>query len=207
MLERLLLKGWRKLIPITGIVILVGALMTFAPQFKDKNTDWRLLTWRYMATELVTDKYAVLGHGFGTPYFSYDLEQYLYSRISSTAMLERGKPDERYLSPPHNSFLTIMFSIGILPGLLMFIPYLYIGGDLRKTTGEIPKQNVFMMLSLVGLSVWAAFNVVLELPHSAGFFWLIYFTYLGLRSPVAESDSLSHKSVSNQEAPSIPGSR
>jgi len=34
----------------------------------------------------------------------------------------------------------------------------------------------------VGVSVWAGFNVVLELPHSSGFYWLIYFSLVYLFS-------------------------
>ncbi len=196
----LLLNGWKKLLPIAAMAILIVALMSFVPQFKDRNTDWRIFTWEYMVKELATDKYLILGHGFGTPYFSKDLENLLYSKISSTAMLESGKADERYLSPPHNSFLTIMFSIGILPGFLIFVPYFFIVVDASKTFREIPKESNYFMLMLVGLGVWAGFNVVLELPHSAGFFWLVYFTYWKLRAPDLHGLH-SPQRFSNQTAP------
>lgn len=174
------LAGWKKLFPVMGGIAIVIALLNFAPQFKDKNSDWRVLTWGYLLKELSVEYYGVLGKGFGAPYFSVALEEYLYKKISSTAIQERGKPDERYLSPPHNSFVTIFFSIGIIPGMLLFMPFRYILHDLRKTMKDITKINGLLLLSLIGLTVWTAFNVVLELPHAAGFFWFVYFSYWGL---------------------------
>ena len=177
----LILPGWKKLIPVMAGLVIVIVLINAAPQFKDKNSDWRVLTWGYLMKELTIDYHGILGKGFGVPYFSVALEKYLFDKISSTAIQERQRKDERYLSTPHNSFLTIFFSIGIIPGMLIFAPFRYIPGDLKKTLNDTPRLDSLLLLSLLGLAVWTSFNVVLELPHSAGFFWFIYFMYWGLK--------------------------
>lgn len=176
------LTAWRKLIPLLLGSIISLILVNKAPQFNDKNTAWRLLTWDYILSDLIKNDYGVIGKGFGAPYTNSELEIYLFDKISSTALQERGRPDERFISPPHNSFITMCFAIGILPALLIFIPYLKIFQPLIQPFDRNKKFYYLIMLSLIGLTIWSSFNVVLELPHSAGFFWLIYFTFWRLSS-------------------------
>ena len=38
------------------------------------------------------------------------------------------------------------------------------------------RNKLFLLLAFAGCFVWVSFNVILELPHSATYFWLIYFT-------------------------------
>jgi hypothetical protein len=172
------LRKWKKLIPIVGGLALTLVLINKAPQFNDSNSDWRLLIWEYQINDLIKNGYGVLGNGFGVPYVNQELEVYLFEKISSTALQEAGKPDERYLTPPHNSFVTICFAIGILPGLLVFAPYFRIPVIIFSDSDDRSQFKPFILLSLIGLTIWCSFNVVLELPHCAGFFWLVYFTFV-----------------------------
>ena len=106
-----------------------------------------------------------------------ELSQELASKLSSLEFKYRF--DEKYLSPMHNSFLTFAFHIGLLPSILILIPLgkasIYV---FRRNKIKGDKNKDFLILSFIGSSVWASFNVVLELPHSSAFYWLIYFSLI-----------------------------
>jgi hypothetical protein len=34
----------------------------------------------------------------------------------------------------------------------------------------------FLIYVLAGCVIWISFNVILELPHAASYFWLVFFT-------------------------------
>ena len=46
----------------------------------------------------------------------------------------------------------------------------------NRKSKEINQKKDFIVLALIGVIVWTNFHVVLELPHSSAFFWLIYFS-------------------------------
>jgi hypothetical protein len=154
-------------------------LLLKVDQFQDINARWRLLFWKHTLSEAITDRYAILGKGFGVPYADTEAEMYLWRETTSAAFVDNGDPRfERYFSSMHNSFITIMFAIGILPGMLVLAPFLLmIRRSITFGFTAMRLKEQFLMLSLIGASIWASFNMVLELPHSSGFFWLIYFSY------------------------------
>ena len=121
----------------------------------------------------------IIGNGFGVPFFDEEIIKKLFHDIGSTGFFGSDKPLEAYTSTAHNFFVTVVFSIGLIPAFLMLYPFFkslsfHFGGDAKGTTPDAR----FIFMALVGSTVWAAFNVVLELPHSAGLYWLIYFTCL-----------------------------
>ena len=77
----------------------------------------------------------------------------------------------------YNSFFTICFHTGFISLVLLLTPiknivkYFFI--DSSKTQPD--KNKVFLLLLLFSYMVWVSFNVVLELPHSAMLFWLVFF--------------------------------
>ncbi len=173
----LLLKSPRP-IRVIGILVLVVSiipLFKLVPQFQDHNSLWRLIYWRLTLKDLFLDNYALLGNGFGGKFTSTEILAVLRADLNSPWMELRS--EEQYLSPMHNSFITLAFHIGILPSLLLLLPlrrvlmYFFEGNFSQKT----PEKD-FLLLSLMGLMLWASFHVVLELPHSSAFFWLVYFT-------------------------------
>ena len=85
------------------------------------------------------------------------------------------RPEEQYLTPMHNSFLTIAYHIGFLPMLMIFIPLIpvFVYPFKRKNP---TKEKDFLTLAVIAAIGWSSFHVVLELPHSSAFIWLIYFT-------------------------------
>lgn len=158
-----------------GIILTCILALLLLPQFKDVNASWRLLYWEHVLHRGASDKYFFLGHGFGQPYMTYEYSVYLNNVLNSPIMLDELYPWARYLSPPHNSLLSIAFHIGILPALLLFVPLMpYFNHLFFKSTSINPDKR-FLIFALTGNLTWINFNVILELPHSATFFWLIYF--------------------------------
>jgi len=151
-------------------------LLIYVPAFSDRNTMWRLIFWQFALEDIVINYYGILGHGFGVRYTTPEILEAL--REISSPWFE-VRPEEQFTSPHHNSFLTMAFHIGILPSFLVFLPlkntFRYFLFH-RKRKHDLNAD--FLLLTLVGAIVWASFNVILELPHSSGFFWLIYFTTL-----------------------------
>jgi hypothetical protein len=159
-----------------GICLTAVLMLELLPSFRDVNASWRLLYWKHVLNNIVFQHYLILGNGFGRPYMTYDYALYLNDKLHSPIMIDELYPLARYLAPPHNSLLTIMFHVGMLPALLLFIPLgKFFDRILLKSRSADPSVN-FLVYALAGCFVWIMFNVILELPHSATFFWLVYMT-------------------------------
>lgn len=157
--------------------ILIAVLMLlFLPQFTDTNANWRLLFWKHIMIRSVTDGYLVFGHGFGKAYMTYDYALYMYEVLHSRIMIDEYYPMARHLNPPHNSILTLVFHIGLLPALLFFTPLRLLSRQLFLKKEPRDENVMFLILSVCGCLVWISFNVILELPHTATYFWLVFFT-------------------------------
>lgn len=162
------------ILSLLGIFSILIIYLAF-PQFQDVNAGFRLISWAHTVKRIVVDNYGVLGEGFGIPYFDNLLIFDLYNSVGSTGFFGAERVNEPYLSSVHNSFLTIFLSVGLLPGLLIFHPAVKLYKYLM-VRNEVGNKNAdFIFLSLIGLFVWVSFNEILELPHSAGLFWFVYF--------------------------------
>ncbi|RIA08217.1 hypothetical protein OE09_0026 [Flavobacteriaceae bacterium MAR_2010_72] len=167
------LKG--KIIAILLVIISVSILL-FLPQFQDNNASWRLMFWGELSNIMFLDNFGIFGEGFGQPYASNEFAQELYDKLGSQGFFDRSKPLERWVSPPHNSFLTICFHTGFISLVLLFEPLKKAFAFFFVNTDVILDRNkLFLLLLLLGYMVWVSFNVILELPHSAFMFWLAYF--------------------------------
>ncbi len=166
----------RLIIAGAGLLLLISFYLVL-PQFSDANAGWRLLTWNHFLYKSIIDNYALIGNGFGVPYFDNEIVSKLFKDLGAVGFFSLETPMERWLSTAHNSFITIFFAIGFIPGLLIFYPLV---GAVRYALNRKNVKNPdtdFLLISFIGTSVWCAMNVVLELPHSAGYYWLIYFTF------------------------------
>src|SRR5690606_36330022 len=83
--------------------------------------------------------------------------------------------DQKYVSAPHNSFLTMMIHLGFIPILLLFYPFINL---CQNTTLLKDKNLMFLCLSLIVMFLFSAFNVVLELPHSSSLIWVVCFIFI-----------------------------
>ena len=144
--------------------------------FTDVNAIWRLVYWYGIFENLIFENYFIFGNGFGVPYASNEIIILIEGIMNNTSNLDLG--DEMYLSAPHNSFITILFHIGILPGFI-FLKSIF--NKISFSNYENSSKNLkFLIITLIGCSVWVSFNVILELPHSSLYYWLIVFLLLKL---------------------------
>jgi len=157
-------------------IILAVVMLFFLPQFTDANASWRLLFWKHIMVRSFTDGYFIFGHGFGKAYMTYDYAVYMDKVLHSKIMLDEFYPMARYLNPPHNSILTLVFHIGLIPALLFFTPLRLLFRQLFLRKESKDANVMFLVLSVCGCLVWISFNVILELPHTAVYFWLVYLT-------------------------------
>jgi len=151
------------------LVVLIASMYFLLPQFQDVNANWRLYYWgvgikNTLNTTLIT------GNGFGVPFITDDQVQEMINIFGGSNDF-LSSPDEKYIKAFHNSFITIFFHIGIFSFLLIGP---YIKGIKRLVFGEKNKELIFLIVSLLGMSVWVSFNVILELPHSSLIFWLVF---------------------------------
>ena len=180
-----------KLIKLAGLGILIISVLVFMvylPQFSDQNAEWRLVFWKYSLRDIIFEKYALMGHGFGVPYSSQAVLDSFRDTLNSPWFEMR--PEEQYLSPMHNSFITLAFHIGLIPMLLILVPLYPAAKYLFFTPAKSHQNHLdFLVLALIGTSIWVSFNVVLELPHSSSFYWLIYFSLVySLREFISSSN-------------------
>lgn len=178
-----------KVIMLSAGLTAILVLWWLLPQFQDANASWRIITWGHFLHQAIVENYGLIGNGFGVPFFDNDLVQELYSRLGSMGFFDPSRPNDIYLSTGHNFFLTLAFTIGFIPALLIFAPFVS-AFRYFLSPGQSSREGEFLLLSLVGASMWAAFNVIVELPHSAGLFWLIYFTAMGYFEWAASSRNI-----------------
>lgn len=166
-----------KLVGLGMLVLLLIVFIVFLPQFSDHNAEWRVVFWKISLQDIIFKKYGILGHGFGVPYSSQEVLDAFRNDLNSPWFEVR--PEEQYLSPMHNSFITMAFHLGLIPALFVFVPLIPAAKYLLFTDAiqHKPEQD-FLVLAIIGGIVWSSFNVVLELPHSSTYFWLIYFSLI-----------------------------
>lgn len=164
-----------KIVGIVGLIVSVAMMIKFLPQFSDNNATWRVVYWQYTLKDLLYHDFLLFGHGFGVPYVSDELLKVFTDLINSPWFDVR--PEEQYTAPMHNSFLTMGFHIGLVPMLILFVPlknaFRYFLSNRQRNAD---RDGDFLLLSLLGLSIWCSFNVVLELPHSSLLYWFVFFS-------------------------------
>jgi len=158
---------------ITGILLLANLL----PQFQDRNAQWRLVAWMYTLKIIFVENYGLAGNGFGVPYFGSEFLFDLYAKFRSTGLFDPSRSNESYLTTAHNSFITIFYAIGFLPSLLIFTPFFRFSSLLILKKIRVSNNFLFLILSVAGATIWVSFNAILELPHSAGLYWFLFFVF------------------------------
>jgi hypothetical protein len=150
------------------------------PEIIDVNASWRFSYWENAMERIFSDWNWLFGHGFGQLYADDNTHYILLNLYESSNDLDRE--NEGYLKAFHNSFITIFFHLGILCSVFM-LPQarsVFLKSSCYENT-----SIVFYALSLFCLSVWVFFNVILELPHSAHYYWLILFLCFNSQNKVA----------------------
>jgi hypothetical protein len=134
-----------------------------------ENMSWRLAFWRYLARETLANP--VLGRGFGRP-AAFAWDDKVYDTRVAGDLLE--------VSPPHNSFVNLLYRTGLV-GLLGALALVAIGvvrtWRLRRTAAPADRPWLTALLALLAYAlVIANLNVALEGP----FMGLVFWTLVGL---------------------------
>jgi len=162
-------------IAIIALSILIGILvMIYIPSFTDVNMQWRLIFWKDVMSRIV-DNYLIFGDGFGVVYARNETIENLNDLMLASGQNILIEGNEKFITAPHNSFLSILLHTGILPVLLLLFPLIRL---FHSSESFKDKKTLFLLLSLIGMTVFSFFNVILELPHSSSIFWLVYFVLI-----------------------------
>jgi hypothetical protein len=164
------------LLSLLAVPIIILALVRTNSESFDANAMWRFFYWAAVGQQIVVEKFGVLGHGFGVPYASEEVAYLLQVVQGYTTNL--GDGDESFYSTPHNFFLTLAFHIGLLPSLILLVVVWRCIARLCLSARSSPlssQAGYAMGSGLLGICIWSAFNVVVELPHASLVFWLTFF--------------------------------
>jgi hypothetical protein len=133
------------------------------------NVHWRLAMWRFMLEETAHDP--VFGVGFGKP-TNFVWRGMIYDARTG------DKTNTQDVTGPHNSFVNILFRMGLL-GLLPLVALLVIAGLrswrvlVRGTLSALDRAFALTSVAMVvAVAVTACFSVALEGPYMGLFFWL-----------------------------------
>lgn len=160
-----------------GLIAIPASLLLFR-SLSDANAIWRLVYWGVTAKKIFIEKLGIIGHGFGVRYADEELSRILEEVYKFSATLKRD--EDAFITPLHNAFLTFAFHVGFILTLVILIPIILAfmrGQSYRGNKIIITSDERFLAHALAGLSIWVGFNVILELPHSSLFFWLIFFLF------------------------------
>ncbi|MFL5946352.1 MAG: O-antigen ligase family protein [Gaiellaceae bacterium] len=157
------------------------------------NVRWRLSYWRYILEHTLHEP--LLGVGFGKP-ASFRWRGVLYDA-------RRGATDDpNDITPPHNSFLNVFYRMGLI-GLIALLVVMVLG-PARGVSAARRRFTTYadraLLAGIVAVYCFAAimafFNVALENPYMALFFWtplaLLFAMPPLIRSPT-EQDGSPHR--------------
>lgn len=131
-----------------------------------ENMSWRLAYWRYLGRETLGNP--LLGRGFGRP-AAFHWDDNVYDSRVAGELLE--------VSPPHNSFVNLLFRTGLV-GLLSALALVAVGVlrtfRLRSRAEPADRPWIAALLALLAYAlVIASLNVALEGPFMGLVFWIL----------------------------------
>ena len=136
---------------------------------KANNVHWRLSIWKFMLEKTAHDP--VFGVGFGRP-TNFVWRGMIYDARTG------DKTNSQDVTGPHNSFVNMLFRMGLL-GLLPLLALLVIAGIrgwrvlVKWTLPALDRAFALTSVAMVvAVAVAACFSVALEGPYIGLFFWL-----------------------------------
>jgi hypothetical protein len=135
-----------------------------------QNGAWRIDYWAYLARKTLRDP--VFGAGFGRP-----AAFHWHGNVYDT----RNDVDAESVSPPHNSFMNLLYRTGLLAlGALVVLLWIAVRGFLRQFRATRAPELAALLALLAFICVVAFLNVALEGPYMAMFFWTVVGLMLAL---------------------------
>jgi exopolysaccharide biosynthesis polyprenyl glycosylphosphotransferase len=140
-----------------------------SPSGMNANVRWRIAYWKFVIEQ--SAERPLLGTGFGHA-ANFRWSNILYdARVGDAA-------DPNDVTPPHNSFLNVLFRTGLL-GLLPLVSLVGVAiwRTLRSLRRPLSVERRALLVGFVSLFAFvlviANFNVALEGPYMGMFFWTI----------------------------------
>lgn len=171
---------------LAGAVALIVYGMLFPDQFTfDRNTYWRLASWRQNLDNL-WDSYLV-GIGFGTPYHPLSMENLVVAGTLDDLREPAFPGEAQYFRAQHSSFVNIFYRLG-LPGGLIFaalnaLLVRRLATAMRAARSPTVQRTVFAALVLFVIAVFQIMvHVGLETPR----FFVVYVLSMALALFVVE---------------------
>jgi O-antigen ligase len=174
---------WRGVLPafvaLLALAVIGSNVQDSVREGHNESSEWRLLLWTLAAGEIVA--HPIRGHSYGESV----LEQVLSVPESQSAVADASIRVDEAARSPHNSYLSLLFFGGLLQGgaVICFIiaTLVSLGRAIvrlhRMGLQEPSCDAVFR--GAIAVSVYAAFNVVLESPVEGITYWtIIYVAWL-----------------------------
>ena len=167
---------------ISILLLIIGLFYTVFvsyPGLVDMNASWRLSYWGDALDRLSLSYNWVFGFGFGELYAN-DNTRFIFTDLFGHDN-DLSVVNEGYYKAFHNSYITIFFHIGII-GIVFLLPQI----RALFITRSCYQNELFLVstMAVFSLSVWVSLNVILELPHSAHYFWFLFYICFYLQQSV-----------------------
>ena len=135
------------------------------------NARWRLAYWRFTLEE--SAERPLNGVGFGRP------ANFIWNGVPYDR--RTGDPSDSHdVTPPHNSFMNVLYRMGVLAMLavaaIVLIAVRRLLPVIRRARGEDRAAAIWLLATLTITTIVASLAVALEGPYMGIFFW----TGLGL---------------------------
>lgn len=175
-----MVRSWRAVVLLCAALVVVGfatpVLLDSVRASHNESGEWRLLVWTLAGAAIVDSP---LG---GHPYGQSVLDQVLGVPESRQAIADAAIRVDSQARSPHNSYLSLLFFGGVVQGgaIILFISRTL--GSLGRAIVRLRREGLYhpdadgVFRGAVAVTVYAAFNVVLESPVEGITFWTILFT-------------------------------
>jgi O-antigen ligase len=128
-----------------------------------QNGAWRIDYWAYLSRKTLHNP--VFGAGFGRP-ANFHWDGNVYD--------SRNGVDVESVSPPHNSFMNLLYRTGLLGfAALLVLLWIAVRTFLRQLRATRTPDLVALLALFAFICVVAFLNVALEGPYMAMFFWTV----------------------------------
>lgn len=174
---------------LAGAVAIIAYGTVFPEQFAfDRNTYWRLASWRQNLGSL-WGSYLV-GVGFGTPYHPLSMENLIVAGTLDDLREPAFPGEAQYFRAQHSSFINILYRLGLPAGLIFAALNALLVGRLAKAVrvvrSPVTQRTVFAALVLFVVAVFQIMvHVGLETPR----FFVVYMLSMALALFVVEQSA------------------
>lgn len=147
------------------MIIIIYVIPLFSPVFEDifdANSFWRLRYWNDEIQQFVQSHFLGVGYGtsYATEHFVGQAGNIVGGPFGATA--EYTTMEKLFVVGPHNSYITILFRLGLIGSAMFLFMIFSISNAIKKHFKNILPVTIYMFFSAV---VIIGVNVGLESPY------------------------------------------